>query len=832
MTGKIRHPRTTRLLETLVIVSSLMFLGFVPITVAHAATGTTYTMAHAATGTTYYVDSVAGSDSNSGTSSSSPWKSLAMIDSTVLRPGDTVLFKAGDTWNGQLAPRGSGSPGDPITFASYGTGAKPVIAAGGNGSAAVLLSNEHDIVLDGFEVTNTTGQPESSTTPVCTGIEIYGQDAGTLSNITIEDNYVHDIDSTTSDDRNYESDPGAGGIVYEILGHRVPTRFSNLVIQDNEVADSDSYGISGFSTWMQRDGWDSMWSFLNVPSDDWSPYYPSIGMVIRGNYVHDISAGGIAPLVVDGTLIEHNTVTDTAVDHNNAAIWWADADATTVQYNVVSDTAQTANETDADAFDSDASTYGSLVQYNFSYNNVGGFFETDSAFQAASEALVRYNVSQDDGEATDQSGAWSAVFKFLPDTSDVVAVHNTIWAPAGAYSADAKMVWVYDTSDKGISFADNIFGNAADLPYTDDGSGTAVSYTNNLYYPGQPEPDDNAAVVGDPKLVSPGNATSLATLTGYALGSGSAAVGAADGNTSAGTRDILSNQVPVTGSDIGAVQTTGTGAPAVTTSFASRRGTSPSEMVNSDPATAWASADSRLTFPGTIDLTYPSKQTFSSVSIAAAHGLGQGLSNVTIRTWNGSSWVTQLSDANLDWASNTSLVEFRSLDLPSPVTTDRVQIVVNAANHRRGNISVYGIKLGNYILPQVSVSAPSIAGRQPGALVDEMGTATWSTPASGYSLPFDIDLAFRAPRRVNSVTISDWFARGQAPTNITIQTWDGRQWVTQDSDVPLSWSYDDSTIESDTVHLPSPVITGRVQIVVNTANQQWGNVAINQISVS
>jgi hypothetical protein len=48
--------------------------------------------------TTYYV-SPSGSDSDAGTSSGTPFKSIAKINSLNLNPGDNVLFEGGQTFN-------------------------------------------------------------------------------------------------------------------------------------------------------------------------------------------------------------------------------------------------------------------------------------------------------------------------------------------------------------------------------------------------------------------------------------------------------------------------------------------------------------------------------------------------------------------------------------------------------------------------------------------------------------------------------------------------------------------------------------------------------------
>ena len=74
----------------------------------------------------YYVSNSAGSDASNGTSTSSPWKTLSKVNSRTFQPGDTILFKRGDTWTRQnLKINSSGQSGRPITFAAYGTGDRP-----------------------------------------------------------------------------------------------------------------------------------------------------------------------------------------------------------------------------------------------------------------------------------------------------------------------------------------------------------------------------------------------------------------------------------------------------------------------------------------------------------------------------------------------------------------------------------------------------------------------------------------------------------------------------------------------------------------------------------
>jgi parallel beta-helix repeat protein len=82
-----------------------------------------------ASASVYYVDSVAGKDTNSGTSTSAPWKTLAKVSSHSYSAGDQILLKSGSTWREQIEVPSSGASGKPIVFGAYGTGTPPLINA-------------------------------------------------------------------------------------------------------------------------------------------------------------------------------------------------------------------------------------------------------------------------------------------------------------------------------------------------------------------------------------------------------------------------------------------------------------------------------------------------------------------------------------------------------------------------------------------------------------------------------------------------------------------------------------------------------------------------------
>lgn len=77
-------------------------------------------------GREFYLD-CAGSDSSSGTSPISPWKSVARLNAERLLPGDTAYLKRGCLWRETLMPNGDGAQGLPITITAYGDGDPPTI---------------------------------------------------------------------------------------------------------------------------------------------------------------------------------------------------------------------------------------------------------------------------------------------------------------------------------------------------------------------------------------------------------------------------------------------------------------------------------------------------------------------------------------------------------------------------------------------------------------------------------------------------------------------------------------------------------------------------------
>jgi len=89
-------------------------------------------MANVVFAVNYYVDASGGNDLNSGISEKLAWQTISKVVSmsSSFQPGDSILFKKGEVWNGERLKslsQASGVVGSPITYGSYGSGAKPII---------------------------------------------------------------------------------------------------------------------------------------------------------------------------------------------------------------------------------------------------------------------------------------------------------------------------------------------------------------------------------------------------------------------------------------------------------------------------------------------------------------------------------------------------------------------------------------------------------------------------------------------------------------------------------------------------------------------------------
>jgi hypothetical protein len=478
-------------------------------------------------GTVYYVDSREGNDSNTGTNPTLAWKTLEKVNAKTFLPGERILLKSSSVWSGQLWPKGSGTQGRSITVGMYGGGVKPVINGDGLFEDAVLLKNQEYWEIEDLEVTN-NGPQRAERRAVHVALENYGE----AHHIYIRSLTVHDVNGVDSVKPN-------GGINYTSVGDKKASRFVDLRIENNEIYHVDRSGIFGWS-------------------DSWvrSKWFPSLGVIVRGNQLHDIGGDGIVVVATDGALVEHNVVghANQRSDGYNVAIWAWSADNTVIQYN---EAYGTKGQRDGEGFDSDWNSRNTVIQYNYSHDNDGGFLlicneggHSPEESAGNTGTIVRYNISQNDR---------TRGINLAGPVKDSLIYDNTIYI-GPEHTVDLLLFSDWHGWTEGTYLYNNIFyvagtgrfsygiSRAPDGAYsTAPGFGTSKKnvFDANVYYGVKALADDPHALTADPRLIDPGQGgVGRHTLSGYRLQPKSLAKDSGKLIENNGGHDFWGNAVP------------------------------------------------------------------------------------------------------------------------------------------------------------------------------------------------------------------------------------------------------------------------------------------------
>jgi hypothetical protein len=457
----------------------------------------------------YYVDSAAGRDSNDGSTPATAWQTLAKVNATTYAPGNALCFKAGGSWSGQLAPKGSGSAAAPIVVDQYGTGAKPKLAAGASDLDTVLLLNVQYWEVNNLEVTNTKSAPGD-----LRGICLRGKDAGALNHLTIRNCFVHDvtgvvnwIGGSTSDNQapwvtfqtGWDDSKRTGGIVVEVTSTAgTKTWFNDVVIENNVVQDNSFGGI----VFKQYDGGYG-WGVRASKTD--SKFTPHTNVVVRSNFISQTNTQyGCNAIYMTGSqhvLIERNV----SKDAGTSAIEAYNSDDVRIQYNETFGTVRKAGGADYNGIDTDRATTGAVVQYNYVHDNGDGILLCQFAF---GDSVVRYNLLVNNSRHG---------INLHSDSSATNQTYNNLVFYTG--SASANLVATSGDStylDSPYTIRNNIFYTTRSAAMVASGSGT--TYANNLF--GGIAAVGSAAQTGDPMFVNsathPSGGASGPALTGLA----------------------------------------------------------------------------------------------------------------------------------------------------------------------------------------------------------------------------------------------------------------------------------------------------------------------------
>lgn len=472
-----------------------------------------FAQVHSLHASIYYVDSVNGADTATGLTMANAWKTLTKVNSITFQPGDSLLFKRGCTWTGTVSFKGSGTSTAPISVDCYdstgvvgstGTGALPLFAGDSVSDFIVFLSNISYWQVADLEI---RGGLRASIGVWCTTIPIGSQ----MNGITLKRLVIRNTSSRTGA-------PGAAIYCYNDGANQ--RTFNNLTITGCDIQNVARSGIYIQSS--------------KLKADTTTLSYYNTNVWIYSNYIAQTHSSGITTSGCANVLIEYNTV-----DHAGSylhdstlafvGIFPGSCLGGTIQYNVISNTD---SGIDSQALDLDEWCAGVFYfQYNWTYNNYGGFFEsTNNSLNnlipgVTDRCIVQFNVSSNDD-----------LYAYSANKNDVKLLtltgqhhefyYNTFYCATGPLIINKR--WCNPPSFQAV-FKNNIFYCPAGF-YSctsgGDNSTNPCTYDYNSFYSANGGLGTHQ-VNGDPQFLNPGN-----TMTGLQLRSTSPCVNAGVGGIS------------------------------------------------------------------------------------------------------------------------------------------------------------------------------------------------------------------------------------------------------------------------------------------------------------
>ena len=544
-----------KLASSLAIVSALV-----------AAFGS-YAVTPAFAAVTYYVDCALGNDANNGTSTATPWKTFANVNSRVLVAGDSVLLKRGATCSGigSLLPQGNGTPSAPITLGAYGTGNRPIIncgtAPGIYGCVRVL--NYEGYVIQDLEVTG--GKIDSVNGPA--GIYIESTQSK-KSYFRITNVLAHDVWYGFSIGA-YKYGKGGNLLNQNIVNN--PGYLDNIILDGVEAYNN------GGNTGNGGKGIEISGNYSGGGFEAAKPLNTNI--TVRNANLHDNPGDGIVFTSTDGGLMEFITANHNGFQADDRyGIWPWNAKNIVTQFSEAAFN-ETGTNKGGGGFDCDYNVWGCVFQYSYAHDNEGpgqlliGYGNTN----ILDNGNIRYNLFVDN--------CWHAT---APDCGDVVSFgtvkntdyhNNTVYfknrnSNPGEIAALYLSTWGKFGSPTNFNYKNNIVYLADNTAhnsraYWQEVSGT-YTLSNNLLYAesgnlnikwgkttystlaafqagtGQ----DANSLSSNPLFASPGGR--LAANYQIPINSPAVGGGANLGASLMGTRDYFGNVIPKNGTyDIG-----------------------------------------------------------------------------------------------------------------------------------------------------------------------------------------------------------------------------------------------------------------------------------------
>lgn len=439
--------------------------------------------------------------------------------------GAKVLFAVDVIFKGQFILTGSGTGAYPNLLAAYNPQTKkiytdwvddkPVINGEGKVLSSLLLKNGAFWEISNIEVTNTNGSNENQGKLL--GVNVIAEDCGLIENVTIKNCYVHKVNGNVGGKE-------TGGIHIYVLGKNVNTKFHNLTIENNYIANIGGVGIANQSSW----------GGINSPD-----YDPWTNLVIRGNRIEHTGRNGIIVRYSRDAVVEYNKLAYNSKYDSGHSIFNFNTVNCVVQYNeAYGNTSDDPNEIDHGGFDADYNSKGTIIQYNYSHDN--NWFCGIMRKALNTDITIRYNISQNE-----HLGAFFYGFPNSTGVKNVKIYNNTFYFGKGK----ARQVFAGNSLPRiptETKFINNIFYFEDQAEWGIEPDQTCI-FENNFFF--NLNPKGSSAATVDPLFENPGKGntnidmTDTNRLSGYQLRDDSPAIKAGKSIENNGGKDFTGNPI-------------------------------------------------------------------------------------------------------------------------------------------------------------------------------------------------------------------------------------------------------------------------------------------------
>lgn len=364
----------------------------------------------------WYVDTT-GTDAGSGMKNK-PFKTIWRMNAVELHPGDTVYFRAGQTFKGTLELRAgmNGTNKNPIVITSYGKGHAVI---NGGDSSGVRVYKESYMKLQHLTLKG-SGRKTGN---VKDGLAI----------INCQNVQINDLDIS-----GFQK---SGLLIYSS---------QNVTAKNVSAHDNGSAGITVESPYQKRESHNI--KILNCRAEN-NPGDPTNLTNHSGN---GIVVGDCSKVLIDHCTATNNGWDMPRIGNGPVGIWAYEADSVTIQHCLSYKNKTSKGGADGGGFDLDGGVTNSIVQYNVSYDNWGSGYCIFQYWGASPwhDNIFRYNISENDGTVSDsQAGLY--VWNSSDDEKqfhDCQVYGNIIYN-----DKVAALCYSEKSESKGIVFRGNVF---------------------------------------------------------------------------------------------------------------------------------------------------------------------------------------------------------------------------------------------------------------------------------------------------------------------------------------------------------------------------------------